>query len=87
MTTENNEQGKEFWAAQRAHTGTYKAKSQFHITFPPCENGIKLLNMAEVTAPGGLSIVFKLPFPMGEAGMAKIIEAIRNNGGSVDIEN
>ncbi len=75
--------GKEFWAAQ-APGGHIKPKTSFKVSFPPGDR-IKLLNLADISAPGGVTIEFKLPFPMSEAGLSKLFESIRASGGTVEM--
>lgn len=85
MSTPNeNVKGKEFWTAQTQGTAWHKAKTKFKISLPPGEN-IKLLSLAEISAPGGVSFELRLPFPMSEAGLGKLGEAIRNAGGTIEI--
>lgn len=81
-----NKKGKEFWDAMTPGATWYKPKTKFRISFPAGDS-IKLLNLAEINAPGGMSILFKLPFPMSEMGLNKLLEQIKNAGGSVEIEN
>jgi len=85
-STYDNTKGKEFWAAQTQNTASYKPKFKFKVTFPPGDE-VKLMNFAEVSAPAGVSIVIKLPFPMSEAGLAKIGESIKKAGGTVEMIN
>lgn len=84
--TYNNEKGKEFWAAATSGVGKYKPKTRLHVSFPPGDN-IKLLNFAEISAPAGVTITFNLPFPMSEAGLSKLVEAINNVGGTMEFDN
>jgi hypothetical protein len=78
--------GNEFWAAQKSTAGVYKPKTKFRVSFPPNDK-IKLMNMMDVSAPGGLSIDFKLPFPMGEQGLNKLFESIKTAGGTVEVKD
>ena len=85
-TKYDNTRGKEFWEAQQRGASYRKPKAGVKISLPPGD-GIKLLNMAEVSSPGGVSIVLKLPFPMSEGSLGKISESIKKVGGTVEIEN
>jgi len=80
-----NEKGKEFWSAATQGSAWYKPKTKFRISIPPSEK-FKLLNLAEISAPAGMTITFKLPFPMGEAGMGKLAESIKSAGGTFEAE-
>lgn len=81
---DNSSNGAEFWAAQ-ASTGKYKKpKSVIRLSFPPTDE-TRILNVAEISAPGGMSIALELPFPMPEASLSKIAEAIRNAGGTLEM--
>lgn len=78
--------GPDYWKTIRTTTGqqSKKGKTRVRITLPAGE-GFKLLNMAEISSPGGATISLSLPFPMGEAGLGKITESLSQVGGTVEI--
>ena len=85
-TPYNNIKGKEFWTSQTSQASYKKPKTMLRISFPPGES-MKLLNLAEISAPGGMSLLFKLPFPMSEGGLSSLAESIKKSGGTVEIVN
>lgn len=80
--------GKEYTTAYHAvPTASYKApKSNIRICFPEGIQNFKLLKFAEISAPGGITMILRLPFPMSESGLAKIAETIKQQGGTLEIE-
>jgi len=79
----SSEKGQEFLACLSPEGAKYKPKAAVRLSFPP-GNGFKLLNMAEISAPGGVTVVLKLPFSMSESGLSKIAESVRSAGGTVE---
>ena len=82
----DNEKGREFWQAQMPEASTKKPKTMVRISFPEGTQNIKLLNLAEISAPGGVTITVKMPYVMGEASLGKITESIQKSGGTMVIE-
>ncbi|MCX7922084.1 MAG: hypothetical protein N3B21_08755 [Clostridia bacterium] len=82
----NNIPGQNYWASQTPKSYSSKPpKTRMRVTFPP-GGEFKLLNIAEFSAPGGMTMVLNLPFPVGSGGLGSICDSIRNAGGTVDID-
>jgi hypothetical protein len=56
------------------------------ISIPPGAV-INLLNIIELSSPGGICVVLRLPILGGFGGLSTIIESIKEAGGSVEFVN
>lgn len=63
-----------------------KPKSKVRISFPEETKDVKIFELAQITAPGGLTIEFKLPFPMARPTLMKLADSIKLTGGTVEIQ-
>ena len=63
-----------------------KTQTTINVSIPPSEN-IQIMNAAKIAAPGGLDMSLKLPFTLPEAGFGKVVQAIENIGGKIEITN
>lgn len=81
--------GKEYTAAYKAvPAASYKMpKSSIRITLPEGVQDLKLFKFAEISAPGGVTMILRLPFPMSESGLGKIAEAIKQQGGTMELQD
>lgn len=84
--TQDENKGKQYWGATAGSGNLYKAKTELRITYPEGCQDVRLLNLADITAPGGLTIRVKLPFPMTEPLLLKLADAVKMTGGTVEIK-
>lgn len=56
------------------------------ISIPPGAV-INLLNLIEVTSPGGICLIIRLPFLGGKCKIDGILDSIRQAGGTVEFVN
>ncbi|TYQ14705.1 UNVERIFIED_CONTAM: hypothetical protein Cloal_1069 [Acetivibrio alkalicellulosi] len=54
------------------------------ISIPPGAV-INLLNLIEVTSPGGICLIIRLPFIGGEKKLGGLFDSIRDAGGSIEV--
>ncbi len=78
--------GPDFWKNMASSPKGKKGKNSIRITIPPGE-GFKIMKIAEVSSEAGATITLNLPFPMGEAGLSKIFDSLRQAGATVETIN
>ena len=82
----DNTKGKDFWKTINSGQSYKMPKTKLRVTLPAGEK-IKFLNLAEINAPAGVTMVLNLPFAMGEEGINKLFETVRASGGTVEVIN
>ena len=75
----NTDQWKEYASKYTAGVG----ETRFNLSLPAVKD-YNLLNFVDITAPSGVTMAIKLPFPMNEKGLSKMAEYVRKTGGNVE---
>lgn len=63
-----------------------KAMARVRVSFPKSDE-MRIGKAFELSAPGGVSLVLSLPFPITREGLAKIAEKIEAAGGRLEVLN
>jgi hypothetical protein len=61
-----------------------RAMTMVRVSFPESDE-MRIGKAFELSAPGGVSLVLGLPFPISREGLAKIAEKIEAAGGTLEV--
>lgn len=63
-----------------------RGMARVRVSFPESDE-MRISRAFELSAPGGVSLVLSLPFPITREGLAKIAEKIEAAGGTLEVLN